>query len=89
MAMMLFLLIVLTSTFQFLDTAVTIGGITPTPPLGGGLYPYFPLIFLHFSLILGTLDATELPSTNLALQYVALGRGTQNYTCTSLSSPPI
>ena len=89
MAVMLLLLIVLTSTFQILDSAVVVGETTPTPPLGGGLYPYLPLVFLHFSLILGALHATELPSTNLALQYVALGWGTQNYSCTSLSSSPV
>jgi hypothetical protein len=39
--------------------------------------------------MLGTLDATELPSTNLTLQYVAVGRGTQNYTCASSGSLPV
>jgi len=61
---------------------------TPTPPLSGGLYYIFCKI-LHFQLIFGTLDATELPSTNLTLQYVAIGRGTQNYTCASSSSLPV
>ncbi|CZR52142.1 uncharacterized protein PAC_02019 [Phialocephala subalpina] len=34
-------------------------------------------------------DATELPATNLALQYVAIGRGTQNYTCKASNSDPV
>ena len=35
------------------------------------------------------LDATELPTTDLTLQYVAIGRGTQNYTCATSNSHPV
>ena len=36
-----------------------------------------------------TIDATELPATDLTLQYVAVGRGTQNYTCATSNSHPV
>jgi hypothetical protein len=35
------------------------------------------------------IGAAELPGTNLTLQYVALGLGTQNYFCPVLDSPPV
>ena len=67
MVMILLFLIMLASTFQFLSSTIIISRTILTLPLSNNLYPYFPLILLHFSLILGTLDATELPFTNLAL----------------------
>jgi len=33
-------------------------------------------------------DGNKLPATNLTLQYVAIGRGTQNYTCNAANSEP-
>lgn len=33
--------------------------------------------------------ATELPSTNLTLQFVAIGRGIQNYTCSGAGAVPV
>jgi hypothetical protein len=51
----------------------------------------FPLIYLQSSnssnkLISG---ATELPSTNVTLQIVAIGRGIQNYTCSAVGAVPV
>jgi hypothetical protein len=34
-------------------------------------------------------DTIELPTTDLSLQYVAIGRGTQNYTCTTSNAQPV
>ncbi|TAQ86681.1 hypothetical protein B7494_g5004 [Chlorociboria aeruginascens] len=34
-------------------------------------------------------DATELPTTNLTLQYIALGRGIQNYSCSAVGAIPV
>ncbi|KAH7350836.1 hypothetical protein BKA65DRAFT_499105 [Rhexocercosporidium sp. MPI-PUGE-AT-0058] len=34
-------------------------------------------------------NPTELPATTLALKYVAIGRGIQNYTCAAASSPAV
>ncbi|KAK0108314.1 hypothetical protein ONS95_003130 [Cadophora gregata] len=34
-------------------------------------------------------NAVELPAPTLALKYVAIGRGVQNYTCARATSPPV
>jgi hypothetical protein len=49
--------------------------------------PNFPLVSKPSNLLIP--GATELPSTNLTLQFVAIGRGIQNYTCSGAGAVPV
>jgi len=59
----------------------------------GTLQPTFVSSFPSCSQVTPTVPfsggGTQLPSTNLSLQYVALARGTQNYTCLASDTVPI
>jgi hypothetical protein len=51
--------------------------------------PVLRRVLPTYKKLISRTGATDLPSTNLTLAYVAIGRGVQNYTCAAPSATPV